>query len=326
MATEGDKDNHFLCQLKMEGQIYCAHTVKLTAPGLVIDKVGTEATELTYSFAAGQGLTSQDVGILGHNPGDYYLFADITSPYYVSANGLKVKKDKIKIKILDSTPDGWSGTDHGLQCNGGPTVWTEPDLTYKYTHLAGPNQNILFYAKINGGSFETLGIRMSGAASGTGQSSPSVPYTFVITTPGVYTFQVFADAKFAQSGTLGTSVITAQKTIGSFAPETVSPKRRGVIWSPASITVATPYNQAIPTTNALPIIEEYRSGTLPITVTKITYDGSNSGISFAANGKSVLASGSFLNPPGGTFATFECRVMNILGAPYAGVNGSISKV
>ena len=100
MATQAATDIHFLCQLKMEEQINCAHTVVLTAPGLTMDKAGVVGQSLTYTFAAGQGLTAQDIGVVGSNVGGFKIFADITSPYFVTTAGLKVKKDSIGIQIL----------------------------------------------------------------------------------------------------------------------------------------------------------------------------------------------------------------------------------
>jgi len=115
VVTTWRKDEHFICKLKMEAEIACAHTVKLTAPGLTIDKAGSVANELTYDFAAGAGLVEQDVGIIGSVVGRFKLYGKITSPFFISHDQLKIKNDEIDITITDEPPpDGFVGDMAGI--------------------------------------------------------------------------------------------------------------------------------------------------------------------------------------------------------------------
>lgn len=216
MTTVGDKDSHFLCQLKMEEQIHCAHTVKLTAPGLVIDKGGTVGTELTYSFAANDGLTAQDIGIVGHNPGEYTIFADITSPYYVSANGLKVKKDKIGITIRDSEPDGWYGDKHGVSIGNGDRQ-VDSGLYYKYTDVSGAGKSFSYVPLGCYGNLSTLRIIGPGTDQYI-QSIQSVGRTVGIPSGypgGVYIFRPYSNPTYGVEAlaNLTFSMDAASKTV-----------------------------------------------------------------------------------------------------------------
>jgi hypothetical protein len=221
----------------MEEQVYCDHTVKITAsPGLTIDKAGVVGAELVYVFPAGQGLVSQDVGILPTSCGGGELFADITSPYFVTSSGLKVKKDKIKITVECEEPDGWSGLYHGLKWEDrSANYWSSPSLKYKYTHPGGTvtlfvtsSTSPYFGAKFYGPS------GYIGAADRTILSQVSV----MCTVPGVYLIEVYADAVFAnqqESPSLGT--VTFAVVIGSGGtPISTGPTpRRGTIWAEPNI-------------------------------------------------------------------------------------------
>jgi hypothetical protein len=326
MTTVGDKDVHFTCQLKMEEQIHCAHSVTLTAPGLVIDKGGTVGQSLSYTFAANDGLTAQDIGIVGHNPGEYTIFADITSPYFVTASGLKVKKDKIGITIRQLVEtEGWNGTDHGLRNGGfnGYAGCTDPDLYYKYTHVSG-SQTIIFWPISTG---ESMLIKVSGAYNGVIASNSSVGASLSMSTPGVYIFTPYLDGKYSASA-LGPAIsIVAQKTIGSFPAETATPKRRGVRISNAG-PIGVAFNTPIPTTKVIEVVDSYRPGTPPTYL--LSYAGST-GIVFTQSGQfGVNATGQFNSPPGASVVSVELRLYDGAGTGiynnFATLGGAASRV
>lgn len=134
MTTTAVKNVHFICKLKMESEIACDHTVTLTAtPSLVIDKAGAVAPSLTYGFAAGAGLVEQDIGVLGIQCGGSKIFAEITSPYFTTPDGLKVKKDKIDIIIECEPPEGWSGERPGAIIHNSTGAYAPGTLQYRYT-------------------------------------------------------------------------------------------------------------------------------------------------------------------------------------------------
>jgi len=141
MVTTWYKDEHFICKLKMEAEIACAHTVKLTAPGLTIDKAGSVANELTYDFAAGAGLVEQDVGIIGAVAGRFKLYGKITSPFFISGGVLKVKKDEIDVVIIDEPrPDGWYGSMAGVYYGANEADSVPSSLHLRYTNPSVTNQ------------------------------------------------------------------------------------------------------------------------------------------------------------------------------------------
>ena len=280
MSTDDFVDNHFLCQLKMEEQINCSHTVKLTAPGLVIDKGGTVGTELTYSFAAGQGLTSQDVGIVGHSPGEYYLFADITSPYYVSANGLKVKKDKINIRIRSQDPDGWYGQYYGLHYGYSMAYgssWVSGDLHYKYTRPAGGAEiNIQCPTTYVNGSSTVSGSAYLKVVDPTGAISYKDNSNNInVTIPGVYRIYVY-DTLYISAGSsppnppthpsrhLGT--INFRLTIGGVEIPSGPGSRRGLVREQNTLLHNVPINQPFSFTYG-ELLGSYGLQGLPYTIT-----------------------------------------------------------
>ena len=318
MTTVGDKDTPFLCQLKMEEQIHCAHTVKLTAPGLVIDKGGTVGTELTYSFAANDGLTAQDIGIVGHNPGEYTIFADITSPYYVSANGLKVKKDKIGITIRDAAPDGWGGADHGFRNNFlfDAAVMTEPDLYYKYTHGSGTTTIQFGVATAS----DRVVVIRNGNNSDLGQTGVSGELTgWSISTPGVYTFRIYIEGIWSGQTSRPDIVVTAYK---NGTPFVRSVKRRGVTYvnGPA---ISTAFNTAIPTSQVIVVTGSYSPGSHTSALANFS---PATGIVFVKNGQfGVDATGQFLSPPGATNASVQLQLKDGLGNNFMSLGGTAIK-
>jgi hypothetical protein len=331
MSTDDFVDNHFLCQLKMEEEINCAHSVTLTAPGLIIDKGGVVSDTLSYSFTAGQGLVSQDIGIVGHNPGEYTIFADITSPYFVTASGLKVKKDKIGITIRQLVEtEGWNGTDHGLTWgNGVAAYWTEPDLYYRYTHPSSAPQQVRFtYGHNLSGDF--MGVIMTGAGSDSKVASgPGSDATFYITTPGVYIFRPYLSAKYtttASSATLGTVSIQAQKIFGGFGAEIRVPKRRGIRIAGGQ-TISVGWNTAISNVPVMIADEQYRPGSFTPELYEPKWEGSNPGVHFTLGSANILlyGYGQFTNP-GNNFAAVEYYIPRP-GGGYAGVlTASLTKI
>lgn len=140
MTVEGGKNTHYICDLKMESEIACAHNVVLRVPGLTIDKAGVVSPTLVYDFAAGAGLVAQGLGWQGTKAGRYPVDCDITSPYFVTPSGLKIKKDTFDIIIQEEEPDGWHGTQAGIV--GNPTSAAVVGSLYcTHTHEVGfPNR------------------------------------------------------------------------------------------------------------------------------------------------------------------------------------------
>lgn len=136
MTVTEKKDVHFICDLRMKSEIACAHTVALTAsPYLVIDNAGVVASTLMYGFDAGAGLVKKDVGVIGTRCGRGKLFADITSPYFVTPNGLKVKRDTINLTIECEEADGWYGNKQGTHRAGLLSgTGAQGTLYYRYTN------------------------------------------------------------------------------------------------------------------------------------------------------------------------------------------------
>lgn len=200
MATVGTKGTRFTCQLKMEEQIHCAHTVVLTAPGLTIDKAGVVGQSLTYSFSANDGLTAQDIGIVGNNPGEFKIFADITSPYFVTASGLKVKKDSIGITINDAPPSGLYGTYAGVKV--GVTLADLFDCNLYITHQSQGAGETLVGRCANvddfDGSFTAVIIKPDG--SKTIKSHSSFDASISCTQVGAYTIE-FYDVQYIGTNT-----------------------------------------------------------------------------------------------------------------------------
>lgn len=140
MATQGFVGQHFNCQMTIENEIGDVYTVKIKAsPSLTIDKAAVVGTELTYTYLAGQGLISQNVGIVGSVVGRFKLFADITTPYFIDADGPVIKKDEIDIEIVAGIAEGWSGTYAGCAQPGtlgsitNDTQYVGGDLVFKRT-------------------------------------------------------------------------------------------------------------------------------------------------------------------------------------------------
>lgn len=234
MTTSGTKNQRFLCQMKMESEVACAHSVTLTATaGLIIDKAGVVGAELGYNYPAGQGLIAQDVGILPTSCGSGKLFAAITSPYFVTPSGLKIKRDVIDIQVECEEPDGWHGVKYGIiWSSNAPATWTDNNLYYKYTHPVGANKLI---------SFAAGGLSMAIIASGAGSavSGPGVNTGYLATAPGVYIFKVYTYSLYSSSAAptpLGS--VTFDVTIGGVVGPSTTVGKRGIKWQQYATTSA----------------------------------------------------------------------------------------
>ena len=281
MSTSGFVGQHFVCHLTMVEQIKCVHSIAFKAPGLTIDKAGTVGEVLSYTFNANEGLIPQDMGIIGSTPGTFYLFADITSPYFVSASGAKIRKDKIQIQIMEDDTDGWKGTDHGLRWGDpapDPSYWSEPDLHYRFRHLGGAEKLIQFdVTNVNPSEDGHVYLGIIGIGA-------TYRDTFGrwIATPGVSNFYVYYDGKY-QHGDTGSAIVlgtVALDIIIDGVRYSTTFSRRGVIRQQNKYVHTAPG----PTTQVFgEVLASYKpSGATTLdpsistagTVASVTYDGS----------------------------------------------------
>lgn len=322
MSTSGFVGQHFVCHITMVEQIKCVHNITFKAPGLTIDKAGTVGEVLSYTFNANEGLTPQDMGIIGGTPGTFYLFADITSPYFVSASGAKIKKDKIKIRIRSADPDGWKGTDHGLLNNStlSPSRCTEPDLYYKYTHVSG---SAIISFDPNSISEQVL-VVMSGAAYGVKQTNIGQgAVAFACNAIGVYIFTVYANGKYSTNPLGPALAITARKDAGPL--ETVTPNRRGVQLDTSYAAAGIDFNVALPTSMRTTVVDSYNPGTFSTTFTLYQPANRNPGVTYTKSGAfTIQAAGQFSSPPGYSISdTATIRLFDGAGTNFASIDYTV---
>ncbi len=195
MATEGGVGESFNCLLTMEGAIHAGHRVRITAPGLSISKLGVTGQELEFNFGVDDWGTPQNIGIIGDVEGRFILFCETTSPFYMSFNKLKVKKNQIQITIKEFE-QGWQGAFHGLLfVTGVEAGAVSPDLQYKYKIPVGGSPKVITI-KCNGAVGNALGVKMTGPTGNVYQETPSGGHStgliFNISDEGSYGFYVYS--------------------------------------------------------------------------------------------------------------------------------------
>lgn len=227
MATHGFVNSHFLCQIALEKAIHCDHNVVITAPGLDIDKGAGVVGQVVFNFAPGDG--PKDLGILGGMPGRFKLFCETTSEYYVSVNGLKIKKNEILITIDKVQPDGWYGSVHGYRWGGGGGAWTLGNLYYIYNHPLDAAAPVTIRITCHSGPDLNVGVKMNSASAHVGPVSD-----FVCDTPGqTYLFDVFATGLWSGDvfGTFGLGAYSFEAYKDGVTQGTKDVRQRGRIWA-----------------------------------------------------------------------------------------------
>ena len=315
MAVAGVVDLRFTCSMTMEQQIHCEYTVKLTcSKELVIDKTGTPALELTYTYNPEEGLIPQAIGVTGLVAGRFKIFADITSPYYIDANGPVVKKDHIDITISAPIPDGWDGLFAGCVSPGSiPYITSDSDyvvgdLRYKYTNttLSG-----IFQVGKTAGWQSNLNVVCKIV-----KPNMAVVYdTYCLMDQiGAYYFYPIEEFRIDDSGTgsISNSTFTADRS----GDPTVSTslKSSGLIYDGLDTIAPSPYNNPF-NTDVGNTIDYQANGTLsvhnPDTTTSV---GAHETISYISGVKFNFSG--YITTPGGetwaaSFGTIPTRCIRV---------------
>lgn len=311
MATSGTKNVHFLCQMKMESEVACAHSVTITATaGLTIDKVGGVGAELGYTYPAGQGLIAQDVGILPTTCGGGKLFAAITSPYFATPSGLKIKRDVIDIQVECAEPSGIYGTYAGVALDSTQGGQVSPSL-YIIHNSAGAGEFLTGTPASDGLLFSALIYTPSGGVVFKGPSLTSAQIQ--CTEAGVYRIQFFEpQVVSASAGILPNRTYQyfdgRVSLVTPVATKTV--KRRGTKFAPV-----TPIGQGLgPFSGSIPLVDTWHpygsvsaaaAGSPPTSVENIiatitiNADGSASGSWLLSGGGAISIA--VTRSTGGTF-------------------------
>lgn len=242
MATNGFRGVRFVCHIIMEEEIHANHTVLIKAPGLTIDNNGGEPRDtVTFFFTHANWNIPQNLGITGEAPGRYKLFADITSPFYISHNILKIKKDTVDITIANEESNGWHGSHAGCAQSisgiSSDSEYANGDLHYHYNNIVA-DSGTFSLAKTAGYAGDLSCVFKIVKPDGSHIYSNSCMLDAV----GMYNAYPIENFYTNNSGTgsLGASVFTA--TIRGGSPDTGGCGSSGLIYEGVRTIAPSPYD------------------------------------------------------------------------------------